>query len=65
METKNKSQDVAQALSKKVLEDIGRQFCRRNLERSVSRYIQRERCILRVLETVKLGDLNHEGRDNN
>lgn len=65
METKEKSREIAEAMSRKVLEDIGRQFCRRNLERSVSRYIQRERCLARVLQTVKLGDLNHEGRNNN
>lgn len=60
METKEKSREIAQALSRKVLEDIGRQFCRQNLERSVSRRIQRERCLLRVLETVNLGGFKHE-----
>lgn len=54
MKKKNKSQDVAQALSRKVLEDIGRQFCRRNLERSVNRQIQREQYILRLLQTEKM-----------
>lgn len=51
---KHNSQEIARALSKKVLQDVGRHFCRRNLQRSIDRRLQRERCLLRILETVKI-----------
>lgn len=63
MKKEIKSLQIAEALGRKVLEDIGRQFCRTNRKRSFSRRLERERYLGRVLELKTLGGLSDESRN--
>lgn len=65
MKKEIKSLNVAEAVGRKVLEEIGRQFCRTNLSRSFSRRDLRNKHIERVLSLRKNGGLSDESRDNN
>ncbi len=65
MKKEIKSLNVAEAVGRKVLEEIGRQFCRTNLERAFSRRDLRNKHIERVLSLRKNGGLSDESRDNN
>lgn len=67
MKTKeqNNSLEIAKAVGRAVLEDIGRQFCRRNRAGSFSRRDQRRKYFERVLSLRKQGGLSDESRDNN
>lgn len=65
MKAKNKSLEIAEAVGRAVLEDIGRQFCRRNRAGSFSRRDQRRRYFERVLSLRKNGGLSNENSNRN
>lgn len=65
MKPQSKSTEIAECVGRKIIEDIGRQFCRSNLARSISSRRARDRYFRRVLELKTLGGLSDENSNRN